>query len=112
MNQFHSDYLFGGFLVFVLVFFVIVLLDFIYHQCRKPYKSVHLLYGQHDTFRFHIKRRIARLLLAFGQRKHDPTLDVDRLQVFSDLDEMVRILFVSLSLSNSCNWSFHALCVT
>lgn len=98
MNKFHSDYLFGGFFVFIAVFFAVVLLDFLYHQCRKPHKSVQLRYGQHDTFRFHIKRRIARLLLALGQRRHD-RVDVNKLQVFSDLDEMVRNLFVSLSIS-------------
>lgn len=89
MNKFRSEYLIGGFFVFVGVFFAVVFLDFVHHQCRKQRKSVRPIYGQHVSFRFRVKRLVARLLLALGRRKHDPALDVNKLQVFSMLDEMV-----------------------
>lgn len=91
MHKFHSDYLIGGFFVFIALFFTIVLLDFLYQLCKKYQKSPQLVYGQHDSFRFHLKRRLARLLLAFNRKKCDPTLDLAKLQVFSDLDEMVSV---------------------
>lgn len=95
MNKFRSDYLIGGFFVFVAVFFGVVFLDFLYHQCRKQRLLAPLIYGQHVSFRFHVKRRVARLLLALNRRKHDAALDINKLHVFSILDEMVSGLFLA-----------------
>lgn len=87
MNRFQSSDLFSAFLVFVALFVMLVLLDWFYnswisHDVEKP------IYGRHYSLRFHIKRMIVRLLLKFGKRKEP--FEVDKLQVFSDTDEMVR----------------------
>lgn len=90
MNTFQSSELFGAFLVFVAVFIIIVLLDALYHQCIS-YDAEKPICGKQHTFRFQIKRIFARLLLKLGRRKPIPDGIVDKLQVFSDTDEMVRI---------------------
>lgn len=89
MNLFHSSELFGGFLVFVSLFIIIVLLDHFYNE-RKSNDVEKLSSERRHTLRFQLKRIVARLLLKLGKRKKTPTNVVDKLQVFADQDEMVR----------------------
>lgn len=89
MNTFHSTELFGAFLVFVFIFMLIVLCDLWYRHCTRPVQD-RPSYGQHRTIGFHVKQLIARILLKFGKRENIVTNpNVDKLQLFSDADEMV-----------------------
>lgn len=90
MITFQSDELFNAFLLFVIVFIIISLVDLFYHQydSRDVEKSA---YARDYTFRFHLKKVLARLLMQLGRRKAIPAHVVDKLQVLSDADPMVRI---------------------
>lgn len=91
MHTFRSNDLFGAFLVFVALFVIIVLLDLFYKQCKSSNVEVPI-YGKHHTFGFYAKRMLARLVLTMGKRKPMPDDLVDKLQTFSDTDEMVNNL--------------------
>lgn len=94
MNKFQSSELFGAFLVFVAIFIIIILLEQFYQQCISN-DAENLVYGRHHTLRFHFKKMVARMLLKFGQRKETPDDVVDKLQIFSDSDDMVRYFELS-----------------
>lgn len=90
MNTFHSDGLFSAFLVFVFIFMLIVLLDLCYRHCTRPALDTPS-YGQHRSIGFHVKQLISRILLKFGKRESIITSsNVDKLQLFSDADKMVK----------------------
>lgn len=89
MNTFQSSELFGGFLVFIVVFSFVAFLDYLYHHCKSN-KNEKLVYdAQHHTFRFHIKQRIACLMLKIAKRKKLNDIEANKLQIFSDADQMV-----------------------
>lgn len=88
MNTFQSSELFGAFLVFVAVFIVILLLDLCYEHWSS-HDVVRAVNERHHTFRFKVKKLIARILLKLGKRKAIPNDAVDKLQVFSVEDPMV-----------------------
>lgn len=90
MNTFKSTEMFDAFLVFVVIFILIVFLDLLYHQCTTP-KTERPIYGQHHSFRFQFKQFIARLLLKLGKHEHMSDIEVDKLRIFSDKDEMVSL---------------------
>ena len=59
MHTFQSSELFGAFLVFVAVFIIILLLDLCYQN-----QSIRDAENQrHHTFRFQVKKIVARILL-------------------------------------------------
>lgn len=89
MNTFQSTELFGAFLVFVAVFITIVLLDLWYQQCCSN-DTAKPIYGKHHNLRFQVKKIMAYLFLKLGKRKEMPNEKVDQLQVFSEIDKMVR----------------------
>lgn len=88
MNLFESSELFGFFLAIVAITITIVLLKQFYNQGWSN-KIEGPIYGLHYTLVFRFKRRIARILLKLGKREETPEHVVDKLQIFSDQDEMV-----------------------
>lgn len=96
MNTFNSSGLFVAFLVFVVIFLVLVLLDLVYHQCTTHTENP--IYGQHHSFRFHVKQLIARILLKLGKRECISDIEADKIQVFSDADDKVNTIEVLLKL--------------
>lgn len=89
MNTFNSDELFGAFLIFVAIFLIIVFLDFFYHFCTAHKLPAQHMYSRRTTIQFHTKKILARLLLKLGKRKAISIDEVDRMQKFSESDEMV-----------------------
>lgn len=89
MNTFQSSELFGAFLIFVVVFILLVLLDLCYQHWNSRVVE-NPINERNCTFRFKVKKVIARILLKLGKRKAICDDRVDRIQVFSDDDPMVR----------------------
>lgn len=89
MNMFQSSELFGAFVAFVVLFIILLIYDHFNNQSGT--EDVRRSNRSRRTFRFQLKRILARLLLKMRKNEEIPDNVVDQLQVFSDHDEMVSV---------------------
>lgn len=87
MKTFQSN----TFLGFAALFIIIFLLDLFYRQYVTHYMEKSI-YGRHYALKFHLKQMVARLLLKLSRRETISDDVVDKLQILSDKDPMVRFL--------------------
>lgn len=97
--MFNSSEFYGVFLAFMVIFITILLIDYFLKQRKLKYAerskyAGRSIYESRPSLRFYFKRLIARMLFTLAKRKDIPDDQVDKLQVFDDRDEMVRLFSI------------------